>query len=268
MTEPIDEDVLLDRFRQWFRDAREEATDDEPLSTLLDGEVGLLRLVEEFTALRHEVKLQTKGSRGLQEQAEALLPAFRQAIEQFRAVESREAQAVWATGKPLAEALADFDEALERGRSELEKGRRRFVDEAQAELADAFDAHHAGQSWIRRRWTRTYHESVRELIVRHGPAARRPLFDALIEGYALIQSRLRRTMAAEQVSRIETVGRSVDPKLMTVIEVIDDPNLPAATVIDEVRRGYTWRGRILRYAEVCASRCPDSTLDEPSEPSV
>lgn len=265
MTETIDEEVLLDRFRQWFRGARADATRNEPPSTELDDQVGLYRLAEEFTALRHEVKLQTKGSRGLQEQAEALLPAFRQAIEHFRAVEPRETQAAWAAVKPLVEALADLDEALDRGHAELEKASRRIIDQAQIELVDALNAFHAGQSWFRRRRTRAYHQAVVEVARRHGPAARRPLFDALIAGYGLIQARLERVMNAEQIRRIESVGRPVDPDLMTVIEVVDDPTRPHLEVLEEIRRGYTWRGRVVRYAEVRASRFPTSSNNDQPE---
>jgi molecular chaperone GrpE len=263
MTEPIDDEALLDRFRHWLRDARDEAeaAAHEPPPAEDDNGIGLYRLVEEFTALRHEVKLQTKGSRGLQEQAEALLPALRQAIEQFRAVEPREAQSAWAASKPLAEALADLDEALDRGRSEIVKARRRLVDEAAAELAGGLEALYKGQSWFRRRRTRTYHEAVREVVRQHGPEAGRPLFDALLEGYNLIQARLRRAMDAEQIHRIEAVGRPVDPGRMTVIEIVDDPKRPPNEVVDEVRRGYTWRGRVLRYAEVRAGRSTISTND-------
>lgn len=270
MTGPIDEEALLDRFRRWLKDARDEAweADDEPPRDRDDDGIGIYRLVEEFTALRHEVKLQTKGSRGLQEQADALLPALRQAIEQFRAVEPREAQAAWVAGKPLAEALADLDEALDRGRFEIEKAGPRLLDEPHAAIAEALDALHAGQSWFRRRRTRSYHEAVREVIREHGPAARRPLFDALLEGYGLIQARLHRSMNSEQLQRIETVGRPVDPSLMTVIEVVDDPGQRSVVVIDEVRRGYTWRGRVLRYAEVRASRSLAPAHDPVTEPDM
>ena len=267
MTGPFDEEALLDRFRQWLRDAHVEAlaTEYEPPPNEDDDGFGLYRLVEEFTALRHEVKLQTKGSRGLQEQAETLLPALRQAIEQFRSVEPREAQAVWAAGKPLAEALADLDEALDRGRSEIEKARRRLVDEPASDLAEALDASFAGQSWFRRRRTRSYHEAAREVLREHGPAARRPFFEALLEGYGLIQTRLRRGMDAGQLYRIEALGQPVDPGLMTVVEVVDDPSRPRAEVVDEIRKGYTWRGRVLRYAEVRASRSLSPTHDEQTE---
>ena len=217
-------------------------------------EVGLFRLVEEFTALRHEVKLQTKGSRDLREQAEALLPALRQAIEQFRSVEPKEQQAALAAARPLAEALADLDEALDRGRVELERARSGLVDEPAGALEEAIDARFRRRSWLARRLLRSYHEEVLAVVRRRSDWLRPELFDALLEGYGLIQARLGRVMEAEQLRRVETVGRPADPASMTVVEVVDAPDRPPGTVVDEVRRGYTWRGRVLRFAEVRAAR--------------
>ena len=94
-------------------------------------EFGIIDLVEEFTALRHELKLQTKSGRGLIEQTDNTVAALRQAIDQFRSVEPKEAQAAWTAGKALAEALADLDEALVRGEREIDRARqpdRRRVD--------------------------------------------------------------------------------------------------------------------------------------------
>ena len=267
MMAPLDQETLLNRFRSWLRDANESTEiDDEPNPTDDDNKgIGLYRLVEEFTALRQEIKLQTKGTRGLQEQAEALLPALRQAMEHFRSVEPREAQAVWSAGKTMAEALADLDEALVRGRAQIEKSRRQLVDEPSAKLIEALDARHASQGWFARRRTQSYHQAARELILQHGPESNRPFFDALLEGYGLIQSRLARVMNAEQIQRIETVGRPVDPERMTVIEIVDDSGRPPGSVVDETRSGYTWRGRVLRYAEVRAARSSAPLPDESNE---
>ena len=47
---------------------------------------------------------------------------------------------------------------------------------------------------------------------------------------------------------------------MIVIEVVEDPDRPPGTVVKELRSGYTWKGRLLRYAEVQAAsavRGPD-----------
>lgn len=263
MTDPIDDEALLSRFRDWLRDARAEAEglngDRFPLPAKVEAgpEVGLYRLVEEFTALRHEVKLETKGSRRLQEQIEALLPTLRQAIDQFRAVGPKEEQAVQSVGRPLAEALADLDEALDRGRIEIEKARDRLDAEATglaASIESDLNALFQGRSWLGRRRLRTYHGQVRDLVGRRLRETRPELFAALLEGYGLIQSRLRRAMDAGQVRRIEAIGRPIDPAKMTVIEVVDSPDQPPGHVVDEVRRGYTWRGRVLRYAEVRAAR--------------
>lgn len=268
MTDPIDEEFLIDHLRRWLRDAHHEAAaaTDQPGDA--GDEVGLFRLVEEFTALRHEIKLQTKGSRDLREQTEALLPPLRQAIEHFRSVEPRESQAAWTAGKPLAKAMADLDEALERGRAELEKARRRLVDEAAAALDEALEASFQGQGWFRRRRTRAFHEATREIVRQRGPAAGQPLFDALIEGYGLIQTRLRRAMDAEQVQRIEAVGQPVDPERMIVIALVEDSGGPPNEVVDVIRNGYTWRGRVLRAAEVRAAPTTSSPSDgePPSDP--
>lgn len=267
MTIQHDDETVLAEFGRWLREARADA--DELARPGEDGgtlpaeadlpEVGLERIVEEFTALRQEVKLQTKSSRGLQDQAEALLPALRQAIDHFRSVAPKEEQAAQSASRPMAEALADLDEALERGRAEIERARRRIDDEAQAAKQAALDglqALFAGQGWYQRFKTRSFYEQALA-VVRDGD--RRPgvaIFDALLEGYALVQGRLGRTLKAEQIRRIECLGRPADPGLMTVVEVVDDPDAPSGTVVDEIRRGYTWRGRVLRFAEVRVARSP------------
>ena len=266
MIDFADDEALLDRFRQWLREARAEAETprDGFSGAFSDGQtndrsIGLYRLAEELTALRHELRLQTKSARGLQEQAETLLPAFRQAMEQFRAVEPKEAQAAWLAGRPLALALAELDEALDRGLVEIEKARGPLVEEPARALEAGLDGLFARQSWLRRRSCRAYHEEARRLVGRD-LERRRGLFDALLEGYRLIQARLGRTLKSEKIERINAVGRPVEPERMEVVEAVDDPSIPAGHVVDEIRRGYTWQGRLLRPAEVRASRSSPAPL--------
>jgi molecular chaperone GrpE len=253
-----DIDAILDRFRRWLEEARDEARD-----LAADGlraglaaderpEFGLVNLVEEFTALRHELKLQTKSGRGLLDQVESTTAALRQAIEQFRSVEPKEAQAAWSAGRSLAEALGDLDEALNRGRREIERINRRLGEDSTMALADAIDERFRRQSWLRRLLTADFHRQVKNVV--QGDAwLRRDLLEALLEGYGLIQARLARVMASEQIERIPCEGRPVDPERMTVIDVVDDPDRPPGTVVKELRSGYTWRARLLRYAEVQAA---------------
>ena len=111
MNDRVDVDAILDRFREWIESARAEDANefasDVPLSPAPEAvrEFGIIDLIEEFTALRHEVKLQTKSSRGLSEQVESVKGSLERAIEQFRSVEPREDQAAWTAGKALAAGL-------------------------------------------------------------------------------------------------------------------------------------------------------------------
>jgi molecular chaperone GrpE len=258
MNDREDVEGLLDRFRQWLEAARDEAEGLDRPGTALGPErdpsrpeLGLIDLVEEFTALRHELKLQTKSGRGLLEQVESTTAALRQAIEQFRAVEPKEAQAAWAAGKGLAEALADLDEALDRGRRTIERARSRFAEEFVAALEAALEQGFRRQSWLRRRLTGGYHQEVLD-AVRQAGRVRLEFFDSLLEGYGLIQNRLARVLRSEQIERIPGEGHPVDPERMTVLEVVEDPSRPPGTVAKELRRGFTWKGRLLRYAEVQA----------------
>jgi molecular chaperone GrpE len=259
MNDRVDVDDLLDRFREWLDSARAEQEGEGSVEAGTAGEseaareFGIIDLVEEFTALRHEVKLQTKSGRGLAEQTETALQALKQAIEQFRSVVPKEAQAAWTAGKALAEGLADLDEALDRGAREIERARRQIAERSPRVLEDELNELHRGKSWIRRRLLHSYHSEIIAIVRRDG-ATRHELFESFLEGYGLIQKRLRRVMAAEQVQQIPCEGLAVDPELMTVLEVVDVPDRPAGTVIKELRRGYTWKGRVIRYAEVEAAR--------------
>ncbi len=189
MNDSADIEAILDRFRDWLETARVEADDHEAVESGSESEpghspreFGIIDLVEEFTALRHELKLQTKSGRGLIEQTENTVAALRQAIDQFRSVEPKEAQAVWTAGKALAEALADLDEALARGEREIDRARRQIADESIRALETAFIGLFRRRSWIRRRSCgRTITRSSR----RFGATARRErkLFDSFLEGY-------------------------------------------------------------------------------------
>jgi molecular chaperone GrpE len=260
MNDRVDVEAILEKFRGWLEDARDEAHALQGIEPGpgagpegLSRDFGLIDLVEEFTALRHELKLQTKSGRSLIEQNENTISALRQAFDQLRAVDAKETQSAWTAGKGLAEALADLDEALVRGQREIEKARNQIADESVRALEATLETIFRRKSWISRRLLRSYHEEVAE-TVRCDSRLRHQLFESFLEGYGLIQKRLRRALASEQITHIACVGRLVDPELMTVIEVVDEPRGQSGTVVKELRRGYTWRGRVIRFAEVLAVR--------------
>jgi molecular chaperone GrpE len=81
-----------------------------------------------------------------------------------------------------------------------------------------------------------------------------PVLSTLAEGYQLISARLQRMLSEHRIERLTCLGRRVDPTRMKVIELVDAPDAAPETVVDELRPGYVWRGQVVRYAEVRATR--------------
>ena len=253
-----DHEQILTRFEDWLRQTRSEcdslderAADEEGP----DEPVGLYQLVEQFTALRHNMKLLTKAVRGTEERNEATLLSLQAAIEQFRGVKLKEEQAADKAARPLVEVLVELDESLQRCRSVIERAKRRLLEDVNAELEEGrnrLDELFRTQPWWRRRLCRPWHEAARKLYSHHAADTYRNIFDSLLEGYDLIENRLRRTMQQRSIVRMQCLGERADPNRMTVLEVVSDPSRRPGTVIEEVRPGYCWDGRVLRFAEVKA----------------
>jgi molecular chaperone GrpE len=253
--DPADEQ-LLGQFRQWLTETRQEAarSENEPNhSPTLKSRVGLDRLVEEFTALRHEIKLQTRGSRDIEERLESALTSLDDAAKAFRAAPVPEPRtSAPAPEKPLIMALIELDESLDRGRKQWEKSSVTIIDGPADSLVAQLDALYAGLSWWQRRFSWLYHREARQAIEAHEQQQRQErqsLINVLMDGQGLIQQRLKRSMANAGVLRIRAAGRTVDPEEMVVVEVVDAEG-PPGQVLDELRPGYTWQGQVLRPVEV------------------
>jgi molecular chaperone GrpE len=274
MNDRATDEAIIDRLRHWLESARSQGVELRACELGVDSEAiepsrefGFIDLIEEFTALRHELKLQTKSSRALIDQSESTVLALREAVEQLRAAGTKETQAVWKATKPLAEALADLDEALVRGELEIQRARRHIADDSIRDLEIALNELYRRRSWIRRRFLRSFHGQVMETI-RLAAQRRHDLFDSFLEGYSLIQKRLGRVLAAEQIKHICCEGKPVDPERMTVIDVVDEPRDRPGMVVKELRRGYTWKDRLIRYAEVQAVRGSWKLAAEPQADGV
>jgi len=261
MSEWPETDALLERFRTWIDQVREEsqteAADLSPPESDGDGqtaasELGLVDLAREFTALRHEVKLQTKSGRGLEEQTAAAVAAMEEASRQFRAVAPQEAEAARRAALPLIESMADLDEALGRAQAAVESARQR-LDKSQAafsgRLADLDAAQPAWKRWLCHSW----YAAARNLC-QVDAEDRKRVVDALADGYEMVRKRLQRAMAKEGLYRMASVGLPVDPHAMTVVEVVDSDVHAPGTVVEEIRPGYRWNDKVVRFAEVRAAR--------------
>lgn len=250
------DEQVIEQLRTWLRETRYEA---EAAGADTPGGApafGLERLVEEFTALRHELKLQTRSARGLEELVGASVKALADAAAAFRSAAPPAPTGAPAVDKGSAAVLAELDEALDRGREQWEKNRERLIGPPEHPALARARSLYAEQPWWRRRLAAGYHRRLCDELERAEDQARherQTLLAALLSGYELIQQRLARALAAAGVARVPAVGRLVDPEVMVVVDVVDADG-PAGQVVAEIRRGYTWTGGLLRPAEVRAIR--------------
>lgn len=288
-------EAILSQFRDWLTQTADEleALDDNPQQGLwaecehagepargdadprdepaLDlPEVGLLAVVEALTATRHELKLQTKGTRSLEAAVEKSLAGLDAASRAFQSVQANEQEAAERAVLPMVEVLIGLDEGLLRATKAFQATHKQMTRTAPQRLRDELDSQFEQQSWWRRLMTRGWHLRVRQSACAALARSTDEEFASLMQGFMLIQSRLARTLEQQSIRRLDETGGQVDPNRMTVVELVEDPVAEPETVIDIVRPGYRWRDRVLRFAEVraVASRTPrpdsSSQWDDPT----
>ena len=82
----------------------------------------------------------------------------------------------------------------------------------------------------------------------------------LARGVQMIQSQLAQVFEREGVQPIPETGQ-LDPRLHEAVATVQNASLKPGTIVDTVRRGYTWKDVVLRPAQVRAA-APETTPDE------
>jgi molecular chaperone GrpE len=179
--------------------------------------------------------------------------AARKALAERSAVTPEETEAAETARRERDEFLA----ALQRERAEFTNYRRRTAEERQAmfglaaedlirkvlALADDFD-----------------------LAIEHRPASIAE--GAWVEGIAAIDRKLRQLLESEGVSPIEAApGLRFDPHDHEAVATVPGTGRPGGEIVEELRRGYRLRDRVIRPALVAvaddAAAAPESTDGEP-----
>jgi molecular chaperone GrpE len=81
--------------------------------------------------------------------------------------------------------------------------------------------------------------------------------EQLRTGVELIAKQMDDVLRALNVTPVETVGQPFDPRVHEALESVERPDLPDHQVIDEIRRGYRIKDRLLRPALVRISVNPN-----------
>jgi len=259
-------DEIVEQFRDWLSFTSREIRDldevDETGHEALETEdersaaewpaTGLLQVVEALTAMRHELKLQTRNGRSLEDSVQAARQSLEAAMRQFQTVQAKEAESAHRAALPLIEALAGLDESLLRGIRAMEITHRQLTEMAPQQLRQVLDDElqrlPRWRQWLVRAWCTRLRDHIADAAAQFADEE----FVRVMEGYQLIQNRVQQELRKQGLSRVATTGQRVDPTCMTVVDIVDDPSLPPETVVEELRPGYRWRDTVIRCAEVRA----------------
>jgi molecular chaperone GrpE len=245
------EAVLAD-FRSWLAEAAVPAAEAPPTDPEAEP-VDLHTLLAQFVALRHEVNLQTRAARAQQEQNAETLARLADAV---RAVDGARQPAPDGEDRvrPLLKTLMDLYDALALARRELQRVQETVLPVLAALARPEPAAPAPRRSFLARLFGRSPVDAPAEARPPEQTAEAavkvRGFLDSVITGYTMSLQRLERALRQHGLEAIPCEGRPFDPERMEVLEVVADSGRPANEVLDEVRRGYLWNGRVFRYAQV------------------
>jgi molecular chaperone GrpE len=80
--------------------------------------------------------------------------------------------------------------------------------------------------------------------------------EQLRTGVELIVKQMEEALRTLNVQQVETVGVEFDPRVHEALDMVEKPDVPDHQVIDEVRRGYRIKDRLLRPALVRVASNP------------
>ena len=145
--------------------------------------------------------------------------------------------------------------ALQRERAEFQNFRRRTAEERMRDLGLA------GEDLIRKVLVLA-DDFDRAIEARPASISQ----DAWFEGIAAIDRKLRQLLESEGVTPIEAdAGKPFDPREHEAIANVPNTGRADGEIVDEVRRGYRLRDRVLRPALVAVAADTDDA--EPAEPT-
>jgi molecular chaperone GrpE len=245
-------EAILADFRVWLTDLAAGRVSESELVPAPAEPLDVAALISQFTALRHEVNLQTKAARAQQEQAAETLRQLSDTMDVLQATQADEEPDEDPALRPLLAGLVEVADALTLAQAAVERlaqaGRTALTD-IEAPVPPAAD--------LRTLWTRWFGGSRQDAAGHQRPlppgdAAKRVqhLFDSVLAGYRMSLQRLKRALAQHGLQEIPSLGQPFDPERMEALEAVADSGRPDGEVLAVVRAGYERKGKVFRCALV------------------
>jgi len=156
----------------------------------------------------------------------------------------------------LVEVLEEIEENFEQERSE----RKRFEELAKKTKAD-FENFKKKQDERKERWQEKAKEELAEDLIEVIDNLERALMaaeeeTAVVKGVEMVNEQLYDTLNSEGLKVIES-GEKFDPEVHKAVETQEHEEHPPKTILEQKRKGYRFKDRILRPAEVVVTEKPD-----------
>jgi molecular chaperone GrpE len=84
----------------------------------------------------------------------------------------------------------------------------------------------------------------------------------LVQGMGMVLKKLQKVMESEGVRVIEAEGHQFDPFRHDAVMEVETSEEPDGVVVEEVRRGYMYKDRVLRASMVKVARSPKKSEEE------
>jgi len=218
---------------------------------------GVIDIVESFTALRHEIKLQVRDGRALRETTAEGLTRLEQSLQGLTLSVAAISQKPMGTpqddsaARGLAEAIVEMEEALSRAVLAIEQTTACGLSSCTTVVVTALE-HRFQQLSPLRRWCvagffKAACGAVREHLDSVDPYAQ---YRTVTAGIQLLLARVQRLMKLHDLRRVDVLGRPFDPDLMNAIESVQSGRVAPGQVAEQLRPAYLWFDKVLRYAEV------------------
>ena len=214
-------ELLLNRFRAYLDELPETAPAEQPDTE--QRQTDLFSLFTELAALKNEVRLESRQ--------------LKTALDEFRAVFDT-----------LQTSHGQLSDALERARAAQQEQRRAVLRPLLLELLELHDRLEAGLQVLQ-----NYRPSALSWWGKRAKA----LLAAVEQGQEISLRRLEQLLNAQQVSALEACGKLLDPHTMRAAEVEQRTDMDNGIVTEELRKGFTWEGELLRLAEVKVNKRPE-----------
>jgi len=76
----------------------------------------------------------------------------------------------------------------------------------------------------------------------------------MLKGVEMVFGELRKVLSSEGLASIESEGKPFDPERHEAVVAVEQDGAEPGTVVDVIRKGYEFNGRVLRPAMVKVAR--------------